>query len=384
MKMTLKYIASDVDAQGNVRHYVRKAGRPKIRLRARPGTVDFMLEYERALSGVDARQVKPKPARERADEYTLGWLVDKYVTSSKFTMRVERNQRTDRAVLDAVIDERISATNPKKFGSCPLSRVDPAMIRLLRDRKLKLPPVDAKDRKPTNQGAANKRLDQLKAMFAWAMENVDPKASGLKANPAYEVKPVAYKAKPFTPWKPADVAKFLAVHKPGSKPALALGLLLFTGTRRSDVVKLGPSIVRDDCFVFTPTKTSETTATELVLPIVEPLQTIIDASPHGKVTYLVTEKLRRLKSGDRVEKAFSAASFGNWFRDRCDEAGLPHLSCHGVRKTGAENAAENGATEQQMMAIFGWTSPRMAAYYAKNANQKRLAAGAMHMLIPAG
>ena len=67
MKMTLKYIASDVDAQGNVRHYVRKAGRPKIRLRARPGTVDFMLEYERALSGVDARQVKPKPARERAE-----------------------------------------------------------------------------------------------------------------------------------------------------------------------------------------------------------------------------------------------------------------------------------------------------------------------------
>jgi hypothetical protein len=35
-----------------------------------------------------------------------------------------------------------------------------------------------------------------------------------------------------------------------------------------------------------------------------------------------------------------------------------------------------------MMALFGWDSPRLAAHYAKAASQKKLAAPAMHLLIP--
>jgi hypothetical protein len=34
------------------------------------------------------------------------------------------------------------------------------------------------------------------------------------------------------------------------------------------------------------------------------------------------------------------------------------------------------------MAIFGWSSPKMAALYTRNADRKRLAAGAMHKLVP--
>jgi len=80
-------------------------------------------------------------------------------------------------------------------------------------------------------------------------------------------------------------------------------------------------------------------------------------------------------------KPFTANGFGNWFRERCDDASLPHCTAHGLRKIGAVGAAENGATEQQMMAIFGWDSPKLAAHYAKRASQMKMAGAAMHKLI---
>ena len=52
-------------------------------------------------------------------------------------------------------------------------------------------------------------------------------------------------------------------------------------------------------------------------------------------------------------------------------------SAHGLRKTGACIAAENGATEAQLMAIFGWGDPDMAALYTRKARQKRIAGDAM-------
>lgn len=43
-----KYVTSDTDRHGNVRYYVRRAGR-KIRLRAEPGTKEFEQQRLRAL-----------------------------------------------------------------------------------------------------------------------------------------------------------------------------------------------------------------------------------------------------------------------------------------------------------------------------------------------
>ena len=59
---------------------------------------------------------------------------------------------------------------------------------------------------------------------------------------------------------------------------------------------------------------------------------------------------------------------GNWFRDRCVEAGVPGRA-HGLRKAGATIAAENGATTHELMAIFGWKSLAMAEKYTRAANQ---------------
>ena len=54
-------------------------------------------------------------------------------------------------------------------------------------------------------------------------------------------------------------------------------------------------------------------------------------------------------------------------------AGLTNRSAHGLRKAAATVAAENGATEAELDAIFGWTDRRMASHYTKAANRKKLA-----------
>ena len=51
-----------------------------------------------------------------------------------------------------------------------------------------------------------------------------------------------------------------------------------------------------------------------------------------------------------------------------------------TRKAGATIAAETGATDRQLMAVFGWTSEGQATVYTRMADRKRLAAEAMPLL----
>ena len=46
---------------------------------------------------------------------------------------------------------------------------------------------------------------------------------------------------------------------------------------------------------------------------------------------------------------------------------------HGLRKAGATIAAENGASDRQLMAMFGWATARQAGVYTRKASSKTLA-----------
>jgi len=60
------------------------------------------------------------------------------------------------------------------------------------------------------------------------------------------------------------------------------------------------------------------------------------ATPSGHLTFLITE----------FGRPFTPAGFGNWFRARCDEAGLHH--CSGLRKACATALAEAGASTHEI------------------------------------
>ena len=108
----------------------------------------------------------------------------------------------------------------------------------------------------------------------------------------------------------------------------------------------------------------------LELPMLPALQKAIEAGPTGPLTYLVTD----------YGQPFKVAGFGNWFRDRCVEAGVPGRA-HGLRKAGATRVAELGATPHQLMALYGWLTLAEAERYTRQASRRKLAGEAAHMMM---
>jgi integrase len=350
--VTLKYLKWDVDRHGNRRCYFRRPGQRKFRLRSEPGTQDFLDEYYSAMSG-KAWAPDAAPPKQRVKAGTLEWLVGQYVQSPKFRGLDPVTQRTQRNILLDCCAEPLEPGSAVRIGDCPLEHFGAAHARTLRDRKADKP------------GAARNRLKWLSALFSWAIEE-DRAAT----NPAKGVRAIEFASEGFHTWGEHEVAQFAARHPVGTKAHLALALMLYTGARRSDAVLFGRQHVRDGWLVYTQHKTRKRNTKPVEIPVLPILQAVIDASPTGDLTFLVTER----------GKPFTANGFGNWFRKRCDEAGLRQCSAHGLRKAGATVAAENGATEQQLMAIFGWESARQATTYTRKARRKRLAGAAMHYL----
>jgi integrase len=123
---------------------------------------------------------------------------------------------------------------------------------------------------------------------------------------------------------------------------------------------------------FTQQKNRRRKPISLELPILPELQHILDASSLGELTFLVTHHGR----------PFAVAGFGNWFRERCNEAGLAHCTAHGLRKAAATVAAENGATTHELMSIFGWLTLKEPERYTRAAERRKLAERGMGRLIP--
>lgn len=354
----MKYVYEDIDRHGNVRLYVwRGKGHRKIRIRAPFGSPEFRRLYDEALSAPAPSGAKDRPGHTLPGTYR--WLCQRYFAECADFLRMDsRTRRIRRSLIEKTFDEPITPGASRTFSAVPLHAFSARAVRVLRDRKMETPE------------SANARVKALRGIFAWAMAE---EIQGVTGNPARDVKYFKGSDEGHHSWTTDEVAAFEARHPIGTKARLAFALLLYTGVRRSDVVSLGRQMVRDGWLYFTETKGRARRVKLREIPILPQLQAVIEASDSGHLTFLTTE----------YGAPFSPAGFGNWFRDRCDEAGLKGCSAHGLRKAGATIAATNGATEHQLMAIYGWESPKQAALYTRKANRRRLAGAAMHLIASA-
>ena len=222
-----------------------------------------------------------------------------------------------------------------------------------------------RDKKASHPEAANALIKALRQVFAAGVSN-----NIVTGNPAREVPYLHGDSSGYHSWTPEEIAAFEQRHPIGTRARLALALLLYTGQRRSDVVRLGKQHVRGKTLSFTQHKNRNKKPVTLELPIVPELQKIIDASPCGDLTFLVTE----------FGRPFSSSGFGNRFRQWCDEAGLKNCSAHGLRKAAAARLAELGATEHEIMSVTGHRTSKEVTRYTSAARQKILAERAMAKL----
>src|SRR6266436_212047 len=124
MLIKLKYLVQDVDRHGSVRSYVRLPGKPKIRIRATPGSAEFMLAYHTALSGIDSENKRKEyraPARG-----SFGSVCLAYYASDVFKRLDISTQSWRRRALDAICE---------KHGDRLIADMQPRHVRKLRDEK---------------------------------------------------------------------------------------------------------------------------------------------------------------------------------------------------------------------------------------------------------
>jgi integrase len=339
------------------RYYFRAPGCSKVRLRETPGTEAFDKEVACARLGVPYEPAGTPPKatptlKRQHEEGTVDWLLEQYKRRIKGKINDTLLARRS-TILEDVCNYKFGE---RRCGDLPYKDMMRRHVLDMRDDLRETP------------GAQNEIVRAISALFSWAIEN---DIEGVQSNPAAKIK-LLYSGDGFHTWTVDEVRQYEATHAAGSKARLLLHLALYTGLRLNNLAILGRQHVREGVLTIRPEKTKKTSGVTVEIPVLAELKTTIDESPLGNMTFLVTE----------FGKPFSTKGLGNKVREWCNEAQLFHCSTHGLRKAGATIAAENGATDEELMAIFGWTTKNQTTHYTKKARRKKIAGAAMYKLIP--
>jgi integrase len=328
------YLSREVTRHGTGVWYVRRNGK-RIRIRAAFGTADFETEYQAAISGAARRPKAPS-------EGTLAWLIERYRDSAAWARLSQATKRQRENIFLHVV---------QSAGTQPFAKITSTTI------------IAGRERRAATPAQTRNFLDAMRGLFRWAAD-----ARMVKADPTIGVKnPPRKKGSGFRPWTEDDVAAYQTRWQIGTRQRVWLDVLLYTGLRRGDAVRLGRPHVRDGVATLKTEKGGFTVT--VTLPILPALAETLKAGPCGDLTFIAGANGRPL----------TKESFGNEFREACRFACVPG-SAHGVRKIAATRAANAGATVAQLEAIFGWQGGAMASLYTREADRRRLALEAMHTL----
>ena len=332
-----KFVQAWVDSRDDrAYYYLRRRGFPRVRLSGLPWSPSFMAAYESALAGprtaIGAGRVKPGSVAAVVAEY--------FDSQSFFTSKSPGTQRMRRGIL-----ERFRA----RYGDRPFALLPAEWIELLLDEK---PPHAARSWRAT-----------LRSLCQFAV-----KRRYLRADPTANIKLASVKSDGFHCWTDAEIAQFEAHYPIGTKPRLALALLLHSAQRRSDVVRMGRQHIRETPDGPALYVKQRKTGVELLIPIHPELAAVLDATPSEHLTFLVTA----------TGKPYGDNHFSESFREWTDAAGLPkRCSAHGLRKARCRWFAEHGCSGNEIMANSGHGTMKELVRYTKAADQARLARNAM-------
>ncbi len=339
-RMRLKFVQAFIDSYGTARHYFRRPGFKRVPLPGLPGSPEFMEAYQAAMAG---ERLVGGIGAKRSVPGTVNAAVAAYYRSLSFTNLAPISRYQRRRILDNFRSEH---------GDKKIANLRREHIQVL---------IAAKAEKP---GAAHNFLSAIRSLLDYAVK------AGLRHdNPALGVDKPKQRLGGFYCWTEADIAAFEIRHPIGTKARLALGLLLYTAQRRSDVLALGRQHIRDGVILVRQQKTDAM----LAIPIHPRLQEILDATPIDGLTFLTNGKGRPFDPND----------FSHWFKKRCREANLPpKATAHGLRKAACRRLAEAGCSANVIAAISGHRSLRMVSFYTKAADQERMARQGINAISP--
>ena len=248
-------VSTKPDRHGKLRHRLRRTIRGRkldAYLPGPYGSPAFRAAYEEAYEGARITAPRAKPG-------TINHLIVVYLESPAF-----------RSLAPSTRESKLRRLNwiREAIGAGRYENLRPDHVETLMSKK----------NGPTS---ANRLRKDLAELFNYAARRLAYNGP----NPAKLADSVKVRSTGYHSWTDAEIAAYRNVHPSGTKPRLALELLLGTGTVRSDVVGLTRANVRGGRIRYRRKKTG--IAAEL--PIMPELARELDYIPPGQMVILTTE-----------------------------------------------------------------------------------------------
>lgn len=338
MLTKLKYLSqSGVYPSGNPRFYYKRKGTKGIAMPDCPKEhPEFLAAY------AEAAGVKPQELVTRG---SLGAALTRYKASADFSMLAPTTRAQRRPILDDLAE---------RYGH--------ASRESLAKRHIE------KDLERFTGHVRNNHLKTWRGFCAWMVDH-----DKLATNPSDGIKKSKLpKSDGHPPWSDEQIATFRAYWPLCSMERLTFELILWTGARISDAIRLGPGNVdKDGWLSYIQKKTSAPVEVPFTRELPDfadgfvgdlaLLHAAIDASAQRHMTYIHT----------RHGASKSSKSISQWFSAKAQKAGVFQRTAHGLRKTRAEKLFEAGASMGQGQAWTGHDDPRMLMHYAKKYDRRK-------------
>ena len=265
---------------------------------------------------------------------TLGSVIEQYLAHDNYKNLALNTRLYYRRVLDAL---------KRKLGAARIADMQPQHIRRVRNEIAK-----------TSSSTADIAVMLLGLMWDFASEYCE---LDLGVNPARDVRGV-HKKEPHEPWPAKVIADFDAAAS--ERMRLALHLLLYTGQRIGDVVRMRWSDIEAGGLKVIQEKTGE----EVIIPIHSRLAALLNKTPR------IGEYVLTTQHGGRYH---TAGALGQVIKLQLVRIGAGDYTAHGLRKNCGIALAESGSSVSEIQAILGHKTPNMAMHYAQKASKTKLA-----------
>jgi integrase len=322
-------------AKGKWYHFVRIGHGQRIAIKAPLGSQAFAAEYAEALA-----KLRGELGAMSGDPRSVAVIVAKYLASDSYAKLRPSTRVKHHSVL-----HRFAAENAnRRFAA--LTEADAlAMLDQIATPVMRL-----------------RWLQAMRRMIDWATAQKPPL---LQVNPFSRIRnPELPEQKPHRRWMPEHVAQYRAAWPTGTVERRALEFLIATIARGcSDVRRFARANIQNGHVVWSARKNGE----PVEAPITAALAAEIAAVPDTDLLFF------RAQTGTPM----SERTFAEMFAAACKAAGLDDdLRAHGLRHSGASEAAEDGASVPEIAALLGDRDWKQAQRYARQAETKRLRANA--------
>lgn len=322
------------------------SAKPAVRLPDNPGEPQFWHAYRQAMD-------QPEPARNTK---CFDYLIEAYLDSPEYGDLATATKRDYKRYLEVV---------RKSWGPLEVAGLLPSHALSLRDKHRATP------------AAANALLRTLSALISWSI----PRAF-CTTNPCEHVR----KLKTGDGWSPWswEMIELLQAQAP-SWMWEAAGLALYTGQRQSDVLGMSRAAVKGGMIEVRQEKTGRL----LVIPAHQELLRLLaqidtrrteqakQAKEHRPATAVILTSTRGTPwTSDGFRASWRKALVGDGAGSSLAPIHEAGLVFHGLRKSAVVTLLEAGCTDAEVASITG-QSRQMVEHYAKQVNQRRLAASAI-------